>query len=275
MSDSDEKEVALSLPGEWALKKTFGPVLGEIGEDLKKVYSVGRDKIFIAGYKKIANKDDGKTANLRVVRDVFWNGSFTDEAICAEYFGGILASSRSEDGKDDSGVYYVDIIKSLSSKQLLLHYIIYTALNKILVANPAKSELNPGQETDLQRETMFLSTNEIFKILNDDDFGRGLHALHAKGLIGDFQTGSHKLKNGEQVPNLRVSPKSLGVQLFAVAHNRLSEWRKFAIINYGEFDDIESLKFYGQNIQELLDSAGIKDEEPEKKEIENTSANKV
>lgn len=90
---TDEKEVALSLPGEWALKKAFGPVLGELGEDMKKLYATGRDRIIAFGYNKISNVDDGKSANLRVTRDVFWNGSFTDEAICAEYFGGILASS--------------------------------------------------------------------------------------------------------------------------------------------------------------------------------------
>jgi hypothetical protein len=248
-------------------KKIFGKTLDVISSDIANLYQKGRDKIIEKATIKIVNIDDGKTANLRVTRDVFWIGSFTDEAICAEYFGGILASSRSEDGKDDSGVYYVDIIKSLSSKQLLLHYVIYSSLNEILSSNPEKSKLNPGQATELQRESLFLSTNELSKIVDDNDFGRDLHALHAKGLIGDFQTGSHKLKNEQEVPNLKVSPTSLGVQLYAVAHNKLTEWRSFATVNFGEFDDIELPNFYGQNVQQLLDRAGIKDEEvSEKKE---------
>ena len=55
----------------------------------------------------IVGRDDGKQANLGVSRDVLWNGAFSTESICAEYFGGILASSRSEDGKDDSAIPFV------------------------------------------------------------------------------------------------------------------------------------------------------------------------
>jgi hypothetical protein len=43
----DEKKFAIALPGEWVLQKAFGPALTEIGEDLKKLYAKGRDKILI------------------------------------------------------------------------------------------------------------------------------------------------------------------------------------------------------------------------------------
>ncbi len=111
--------------------KLLGKTAETISDDIANLYKVGRDKIFATAVRKTANMNDGKIANLRVARDVFFNGSFTDEAICAEYFGGILASSRSVDGKDDIGVFYTDIIKSLSSSQLKLHYIIYHSLNKL------------------------------------------------------------------------------------------------------------------------------------------------
>jgi len=52
------------------------------------------------------NLEDGKAANLRVTRDVIWNGAVTDDEVCAEYFGGILAASRTEDGKDDSAIQF-------------------------------------------------------------------------------------------------------------------------------------------------------------------------
>ena len=76
----------LRFPENGPYKRAFGPVLSEIGEDLKKIYAIGRDKILAAGYKKIRNPEDGKKANLRVTRDIFWNGAFTDEEICAELF---------------------------------------------------------------------------------------------------------------------------------------------------------------------------------------------
>ena len=108
MATDDDKKISIAVPGEWALKKVLGPTLDTLGEDINKVYQIGRDKIIKVAQRKVTNIEDGASANLRVSRDVFWNGAFTDEAICAEYFGGILASSRSQDGKDDSGVYYVD-----------------------------------------------------------------------------------------------------------------------------------------------------------------------
>src|SRR5215213_6779942 len=74
------------------LQKVFGPVLGLVGEDLQRVYAAGRDAILANAYKKVEDPGDGKQANLRVTRDVLWNGSFADSEICAEYFGGIMAS---------------------------------------------------------------------------------------------------------------------------------------------------------------------------------------
>ena len=239
-------------------KKVFGKTLDIISDDIAYLYKNGRDKILEKAKSKIDNIEDGRTANLRVTRDVFWNGSFTDETICSEYFGGILASSRSEDGSDDSAIYFSDIIKSMSSNQLLLHYVIYSTFNKIFVANSNKSNLSIGQERSFSKEKLYLSTGELLKIFNDFDFSRDLHALYAKSLIDQFQTGSHKLENGKELPYLRVSPKTLGVQLYAVAHNKLEEWRSFAISDYGVFKDIESPTLFGQNIHELIESTGIK-----------------
>ncbi len=242
-------------------KQLLGKTFDVISSDIAGLYTSGKNKIIQKATEKIKDKNDGKSTNLRVTRDVFWNGSFTDEAICAEYFGGILASSRSDDGKDDSGIYYVDLMKSLSSKQLTLHYIIYYSLNKIFVSNPEKNKLSMGQESQLQNEKLFLSLNELDNILNSD-LGRDLHALYAKGLIGYFQTGNFTLKNKQSVPNLEVAPKSLGVQLYAVAHNKIEDWTKFNTLDFGKFGEINVPNFYGNNIEELLKKAGIKDEEP-------------
>src|SRR3989344_8462949 len=113
----------------YAAKKGLGPTLDMVGEDFQKLYEKGRDLIIEKAKGKIENIDDGHRANLRIAREVFWSGSFSEEAICAEYFGGILASSRSKDGKDDDNLYFVNVIKNLSSTELHLHYIIYNSFN--------------------------------------------------------------------------------------------------------------------------------------------------
>jgi len=240
------------------IKSVLGPTAEEIGQDLRTLYIKGRDLILQKAFKKLRNPKDGKRANLRVARDVFWNGSFTDEAICAEYFGGILAASRSTDGKDDSGVFFVDIIKSMSSGQLRMHYIIYRTLNKALIVNKEKKTLNPGQESELQREKLFFPLLEIIEQFGTEDLGIILHGLRAKNLIGYFQTKNYKLENNKEMPYLEVAPTSLGVQLFAIANNMFSDWRRFSTIDFGDFDEVILPKFYAQSLDSLLEKIGIK-----------------
>ena len=261
MDNSEEKKISIAVPGEWALKKVLGPTLDTLGEDFNKVYQIGRDKIIESAKKKIKNINDGASANLRVSRDVFWNGSFTDEAICAEYFGGILASSRSKDGKDDAGVFYIDIIKSLSSGQLKMHYLIYRSLNKLLLADQNKKNLNPGQSSELQREEIiFPLLGGILNQFGNDDLGAVLHGLHSKGLIGVFQTDNHALEEGRTLPYAKMNPSTLGVQLFAIANNMFSDWRHFSTVNFGDFESVELPKVYDQNLDGLLKKLGLKKE---------------
>lgn len=76
--------------------KLFGTALATMGDDINKLYVRGRDKIVDAATKKIDDPEDGKTVNLRAARDVLWNGAITEDEVCAEYFGGMLAAARSE-----------------------------------------------------------------------------------------------------------------------------------------------------------------------------------
>ena len=100
----------------YVVQQLFGKTLAEMGDDLNKIYKANRDKLLSKAAAKVVDPNDGAKPNLRVARDVIWNGAVTDDEVCAEYFGGILAASRSDDGKDDSALIFVDCIKALSSK---------------------------------------------------------------------------------------------------------------------------------------------------------------
>jgi len=264
MADESQK-LSIAIPGEWALQRAFGPVLTELGEDLKRLYAVGRDKILAAGYKKIRDLDDGKKANLRVTRDVLWNGAFTDDAICAEYFGGILAASRSEDGKDDSAIHFVDVIKSMSSKQLELHYIIYTALNRML--SSSNERVNVGQGSELVRKAIFFSQFELVQrhqVNTDTD----LNILYRQGLLSNYKTHLYTVRDGA-LAYVAAHPTTYGVLLYAAAHNRRDEWRSFDRQELGEFDDIALPEFFAPTLQELSKLMGLEPEEqPEEKKKE-------
>lgn len=237
-------------------KKLLGKTMELVSEDISKIYAKGRDKIIEVASRKTKDIDDGLQTNLRVTRDVFWNGSFTDEAICAEYFGGILASSRSTEGKDDSGVYYVDLIKSLSSAQLRLHYVIYHSLNKLLISDETKKDLNVGQSTELFQIRLHFASVELLQaeLKIDTD----LEALYRKGLLHEYKTASHKIgETDKNLPYTMVVPTTLGVQLFAIANNNLEHWREFQIKDFGDFENIKTPQYNAFSIEDLLKKAGL------------------
>jgi hypothetical protein len=206
----------------------------------------------------VGNIEDGKQTNLRVTRDVFWNGSFTDEAICAEYFGGILASSRSTDGKDDNGIHYTDAIKSLSSKQLQLHYVIYNSLNKLLVSKG--DDVNVALSSDINKEEVWFSSIELVESLQlkiDTD----LNILYKQGLLLEYKTNTHKLEDGKLLPYAMIKPTTFGVLLYSIAHNKFDTWKQFPMQDFGDFEDIKLPVIYADSIESLLARTGLKSDQ--------------
>lgn len=251
----DKQAVKLEFPYEWALQKILGPTFDEFGHDLAGLYRAGIEKVSSVARRKIKNIDDGALANLRVARDVFWNGGFSDEAICAEYFGGILAAARSDDGKDDSGIYYTDIVKSLSSAQLHLHYAIYRSLNKFLISTSEKSNLNVGHISEMS------STNIHFLAIELDNLGcntqMNLEALYRRGLLHEYKIYTAEVNDNAKLPYVSVIPTTLGVQLFAVANNALKEWRQLPVKDFGDFPNIALPQHFSWNVNELAQTIGL------------------
>ncbi|MBZ4187138.1 hypothetical protein K7B09_12485 [Thermomonas sp. RSS23] len=250
----DEKKLAIALPGEWALQKTLGPVLSEIGDDLKRLYAKGRDKIIEKAYKKIENPEDGKSANLRIAHEALTSGAFTEEEICAEYFGGILAASRTSDGKSDDTIQLLDTIKSLSAKQLHLHYSLYNSLNRLLVSKGDK--INVAQSDEINPKKIWLASLELTNIglKIDTDF----NILHRQGLVDAYETKQHPIEHGRVLPYSAANPTTYGVLLYSVAHNWYGKWRSFSSELFPQFEGIQLPTHYAFSIGELMESAGVK-----------------
>ena len=244
----DPGELSKIIPAAWAARKVLGPTLDTVGQDISEVYRKGSALIFTKAKRKITNIDDNKTANLRVTRDVFWNGAFTDEDICAEYFGGILAGSRSTDGKDDTGIFYLDLVKSLSSSQLKLHYYIYSSLNRILFGDAKYHSLNVAVSKEIQAKSIYFSTPELIDL--GINFEVDLVALADKNLIGTF-TYSDELHPDKHHLTQAV-PTTLGVQLFAVAANMLPNYREFSSKLFDNFDFSEKVPKVALSAEELI-----------------------
>ena len=114
------------------IAKLLGPTADYLGEGLmdltqRRVESIG--KIFSNASKKLGSQlDIPGEVPPRILRTVVNEASFCEDSVALEYFGGVLASSRTEDGRDDRGARVIKIVDNLSAYQIRTHYLLYSTL---------------------------------------------------------------------------------------------------------------------------------------------------
>jgi len=117
------------------LVKILGPTADYVGGEVKNLVqkcNLNLDNIFIKAQKKLGPRiDEPGTVSVRVLKNVIDEGRFCEDSIVADYYGGVLASSKSEIDRDDRGVAVLATIKSLSVYQLRLHYLFYSIVYNI------------------------------------------------------------------------------------------------------------------------------------------------
>lgn len=236
MSEPEKEKVKFEVvPFEWALEELAKPTLKEVGLDLKDGY-VALKSIAKNAFGK--NNKDG-LVNKRVAIEVLRSGGFIETDIGVEYFGGILAQAKTTDGKDDSGMYYTEVVKSLSSNQLRLHYVIYNSLQKLFVNDQEKySSMNIGMETELQKHRIYFVPAELEQCAGSQ-LDKNIFVLVQSGLLGStFRIDS--IKENEQIAKhyAEFTPTALGIQLYASAYGRVHDWRNFNKVDFGNFENI-------------------------------------
>lgn len=114
------------------MNKLLGPSADYIGGEIKHLVercNVNLDRVFQLALRKLGPRaDEPGSVSPRVLKHVMDEGRFCDDPLTAEYLGGVLASSKSEVSRDDRGLFYLDMIESLSSYQLRTHYLLYAAI---------------------------------------------------------------------------------------------------------------------------------------------------
>jgi hypothetical protein len=118
-----------AIGGAKVVEKLLGPTADYIGEGIKnwtekRVHNVSR--IFQIAAEKLGTKIDEEGAvSPKVLKGILDEGSFCDDELAAEYFGGVLASSRSGVARDDRGATYIALLGRLSTYQIRMHYCLY------------------------------------------------------------------------------------------------------------------------------------------------------
>lgn len=152
------------------LTKLLGPSADYIGLETKNLIdkcNINLDDIFKLAINKLGeNIEKRHQVNPRVLKGIINEGAFCDDMMVKEYYAGILASSRSERGIDDRGVYYLSIVKSLSAYQIKLHNFIYTTLYQSLNGS---NKFEFGDYSDRKHLDLFISISAICNYLHIED----------------------------------------------------------------------------------------------------------
>jgi hypothetical protein len=228
-------DVAKMGAAAWASKDIAGKLLGptfeylgaEIGNFARKC-NINLTEVFLRASRKLKSKiEEPGGVSPRVVKDVIDQAAFCDEAMAAEYVAGVLASSRTEDGRDDRGVAYLAVIRQLSTFQLRMHYLVYYSIKALLEGQDLSAlEFRDQPHMRIFLPMAFLRENKLFSgdeaehvLLTHTLNGLARHDLIAATWWGGEKDTVHA---GEPhfaaEPGYFVTPTGFGVELFLWAH---------------------------------------------------------
>lgn len=223
--------------GKDGIAKLLGPTAEYLGDgllDFTKRRSENIGRIFKKAGEKLGDRIESPgEVPPRVLKAVINEGSFCDDDLTAEYFGGVLASSRTEQGRDDRGACIAKVLDGLSTYQIRTHYLIYATIKKTFSnANlPFNMEGRPKMQIFLPFNG-FISAMEFnegemkqfIQILNHIFFG-----LSAEDLIEPsfWQYGPQEkivdiFKNAKD-GGIVCQPSAIGAELFLWAFGRAEQ----------------------------------------------------
>jgi hypothetical protein len=213
------------------LEKMLGPTADYLGGGLKNwtergCHNVGR--IFERAKARLGPKiDEPGGIPPRVLKEVLSEGPFCDDDLWADYFGGVLASSRSGVERDDRGARFASILSRLSTYQVRCHFVLYR-LFKMLFDGGGGTVNTDGGRSALEMfvpGSAFAASMDLVEAESADVIVS--HTI--VGLVGESLLGSHYKFEGQDFikqngfagatdSGIIVQPSTLGAELFHWAH---------------------------------------------------------
>lgn len=229
------------------LEKILGPTSEYIGDSLcdftkKRVQNIA--SIFnIAARNLDSDIESPGSVHPKILRQVVDEGSFCDDPIALEYFGGVLASSRTESGKDDRGASLMKQISRLTTYQLRSHYLFYSQIRKAYLGChtglQARNEL-PNLAISLPIRSF---TSGLGLTASEDAFSITVHVL--SGLSKEMLMGEpiefwDEYTQALLLDNIVAVPTLSGIELFLWAHGcghvKPTKWLREKILLPSFFD---------------------------------------
>ena len=208
------------------LKKLVEPLAEELGQDLleyKRRRRENADKILLNAGEKLGDKlNSPGRVPLKVFKTVINEGSYFDDAVATEYFGGVLASSRTEVDRDDRGARLAKMIDNMSAYQLRSHYLIYSTISE-LFSNSGNSFNLPENRRKMQLFMPLQDYAETMEFTQPEWDNRQMlnhifHGLNGDGLIeNDWRFGPKeslkRMFSGAPSAGIVGIPTALGAEL--------------------------------------------------------------
>jgi hypothetical protein len=211
------------------LQRVFGPPADELGKALARVVAFKTQnfgRIIEKADSRLVGKELTGEVNPRVGFVMLEEGSLCDDELMAEYLGGVLAASRSSDGRDDRAVTWTHIVTGLSSFQIRAHYLLYREWAKLL--NDLMPDIDLSYSTEMELANICLDLGEFESALMQDSeaepeaiLRHSIFGLTRAGLLNDtWLYGSPQKSGWRSCPfdnYIKVTPTGRGIELYGWA----------------------------------------------------------
>lgn len=238
------------------IEKLLGPTCEYLGQNIQQLTKKMHDniaKIFTNAESKLGDRinQEGRVPP-KVLKSIIDNGAWCEEELQCEYFGGVLASSRSSISRDDRGAYLSNLVSELSSYQIRMHYLIYSEIHKLF----SGKELNVCEHAIRNKLEIFIPLGTYIESFDfsEEELKRLfeltphiLFGLANAGLIeNSFQYGPQESLNkkypGANSYGIIVQPSQRGVELYMWAYGRGFESLTSFFSSSNTYKPIEGIK---------------------------------
>lgn len=206
------------------LVKILGPSADYLGGEIQGLVqkcNINLDNIFTKAIVKLGTRlESTGQVNSRVLKHIIDEGRFCEDELTAEYYGGILASSKTDTGRDDRGIAIVSTINVLSTYQIRSHYLFYYLFHQFY------SNVSVSLGTDRHKLKIYIpgsvygaamdfsSDEDSAKILAHCVGGLARHGLiHENYIIGSQEFIKKHYKDAPE-QGLIVAPTVEGAEVF-------------------------------------------------------------
>ncbi len=202
------------------LKNVFQPGFEELGYIIKDELRYWRLNNILSmlnlaqGKMEFDGKEINLTANARVGLSIMEGSSEVDNEELQDLWAGLFVSSCTPDGKDDSNMNFVDLLRRMSSVEAKILDYACRNCNKYIYPN----QLIIAEDITVPFDTLvkIAGTDDRYRLDSELDHMRSIELL----LSGDtFHAGGGFTASDEKL-DANITPTALAISLFYKTHSK-------------------------------------------------------